>query len=117
MALKSAVRGWREWVLTLRQECWVEQLKEENLGFKAESDKLMRRTMSMMIGGQSSLAVMSAVTGLGESLGTLRQERLREQLKEENLRYQAKSDESMRRAMSRIVGGQASLVVREAFTG
>ena len=26
LALKSAVRGWREWVLTLRQEWLVEQL-------------------------------------------------------------------------------------------
>ena len=84
MALKSAVRGRRELVLTLRQEWLVEQLEEENLRYKAKSDKLMRRTMSMMIGGQSSLAVKSAVTGWGESLGTLRQEWLREQSKEEN---------------------------------
>ena len=63
------------------------------------------------------MAVKSALTGWGESLRTLRQERLMEQLKEENLRYKAKSDESRRRALSMVVGGQASLVVREAFTG
>ena len=103
--------------MTLRQESLGEQLKEEILRYKANSDKLPRRTMSMMIGGQSSLAVKSAVTGRGESIGTLRQEWLREQLKEENSRYKAKSDESMRRAMSMMVGGEASLVVREAFTG
>ena len=40
-----------------------------------------------------------------------------EKLKEENLAYKAKSDESMRRAMSMMMGGQASLVIREAFAG
>ena len=50
-------------------------------------------------------------------LATLRQERIMEKLKEENLAYKAKSDESMRRAMSMMMGGQASLVLREAFAG
>ena len=68
----------------------VRGLKRENLRYKAEAD---------------------------ESLGTQRQERVMEQLKEKDLRYKAKSDESRRRAMSMMVGGQASLVVREAFTG
>ena len=63
------------------------------------------------------MVLKSAVTGWRELLVTLRQERMMEQLKEENLRYKAKSDESMRRAMPMMMGGQASLVVREAFTG
>ena len=40
-----------------------------------------------------------------------------EKLKEENLRCKATSEESMRRATSMMMGGQASLVIREAFTG
>ena len=39
-----------------------------------------------------------------------------EKLKKENLAYEAQSGESMRRAISMMMGGQASLVVREAFT-
>ena len=47
----------------------------------------------------------------------LRQEGIMEKLKEENLRCKATSEESMRRATSMMMGGQASLVIREAFTG
>ena len=42
----------------------------------------------------------SSVTGLRELAATLRQDRLMEKLKEDNLRFKAKSDESMRRATS-----------------
>merc|ERR1719160_2187600 len=104
MVLKSVVTGWCELVATLRQERIMEKLKEENLAYKAKSDESMRRAMSMMMGGQANMVLKSVVTGWCELLATLRQERIMEKLKEENLAYKAKSDESMRRAMSMMMG-------------
>ena len=60
---------------------------------------------------------LGLATGWRELLVTLRQERMMEQLKEENLRYKAKSDEPMRRTMSMMVRDQAGLVVGDAFSG
>ena len=79
----------------------------------------------MMDGGQSPLMLKSVMTGWRELVATSRQarviEKLKEEnpaqkLKEENPAYKAKSDETMRRAMSMMMGVQASLVVRGAFT-
>ena len=63
-----------------------------------------------MMGGQANMVLKSVVPGWYELLATLRQERVMEKLKEENLGYKAKRDESMRRAMSMMIGGQANLV-------
>ena len=40
-----------------------------------------------------------------------------EQLKVENVQLKGKSDESMMRAMSMMMGGQASLVIKQTFVG
>ena len=51
------------------------------------------------------MVLKSFVTIWYELIATLRQEGIMEKLKEENLGYKAKRDESMRRAMSMMMCG------------
>ena len=57
------------------------------------------------------------MTGWCQLIATLRQGRIMEKLKEESLVYKAESDESMRRAMSKMMGSQAKLVLKSVVTG
>merc|ERR550514_1536080 len=92
-------------------------MREELLRLKLKSGDAIKRSMAAMLGGQASLLLKNIVTNWRDELATLRQERMVERLKEENLRLKGKSDESMRRAMSMMMGGQASLVIKEVFVG
>ena len=80
-------------------------MREELLQLKLKCGESVRQKLGIMVGGQSSLVLKSTVTGWRELVATLRQERIMEKLKEENLGYKAKRDESMRRAMSMMMCG------------
>ena len=81
----------------------MEQLKEENLRYKAKSDESVARAMSMMMCGQASLTIRGAFTGWFELLSQLKQECVREEL----LRLKMKCRESVRQSVLRsFVGGR-----------
>ena len=69
----------------------------------------------MMLGGQADLVLKEVLAGWRDELMHLRQERVVERLREENLLMKAKSDESVRRTLSMMLGGQADLVLKEVM--
>ena len=93
-----------------------ERLREELLQLKLKCGESVRQWLGTRVGGQSQVMLKSALVGWRDLVATSRQARMMEELKGENLAYRAKTNESMRWAMSVLVGGQASSVVREAFT-
>ena len=52
---KEVLAAWRDELSQLRQKRSLERLKEESVAFKAQSDELTRRVLSMMLGGQVDL--------------------------------------------------------------
>merc|ERR1719161_2324195 len=113
LVLREAFAGWVQVLSQLKQE----RMREELLQLKLKCGESVRQKLGIMVGGQASLVLKSTVTGWRELVATLRQERIMEKLKEENLAYKAKSDESMRRAMSMMMGGQANMVLKSVVTG
>ena len=103
------------------QQLWVDnciqKLKEENLWFKAKGDESMRRAMRIVFGGQALMLAKQFLTGWKDELQQLRVDNYIQKLKEENLRFKAKGDESMRRAMRMVFGGQALLLAKQFLTG
>ena len=76
----------------------LKELLRELLQLKLRGGESVREKLGIRVGGQASLVLKSTVTGWRELVTTLRQERVMENLKEENLAYKAKREESMRRA-------------------
>merc|ERR1719473_1288363 len=113
LMIKQLFVGWRDLLQMLRQE----KMHEELLRLKWKRGESLKKAMTAMFGGQSSLLLKNALSGWRDLLASLRQERIMEQLKEENLRLKGKSDESMKRAMSMMMGGQASLMIKQLFVG
>ena len=89
---KSCLSAWREELATLRQERIVEKLKEELFQLKAKGDESTMRALTAMMGGSTQMIAKSCLTAWREELATLRQERIVEKLKEENIRLKAKGD-------------------------
>ena len=116
LVIKEAFAGWRELLLLLRQESMrevQERMREEFLRLKMQSGDAVKRSMMAMMGGQSDLLLKNVVTNWRDELVALRQERMVERLKEENLRLKGKSDESLRITISMMVGAVASLASKE----
>jgi hypothetical protein len=116
LVIKEAFAGWRELLLLLRQESMrevQERMREEFLRLKMQSGDAVKRSMMAMMGGQSDLLLKNVVTNWRDELVVLRQERMVKRLKEENLRLKGKSDESLRRTISMMVGAVASLTSKE----
>ena len=86
----QVLAGWRDELVQLRQERALERLKEDNLAFKAKSDESVRRTISMMLGGQSDLLLKEAWAGWRDEVVQFRQDEvLRTVLKNHNQIQQA----------------------------
>ena len=75
-----------------------ERMRDELLQLKLKCGESVREKLGIRVGGQASFVLKSTVTGWRELVTTSRQERVMENLKEENLAYKAKREESMRRA-------------------
>ena len=73
-------------------------MRDELLQLKLKCGESVRQKLGIMIGGHASLVLKRTVTGWRELVTTSGQERVMKKLKEENLAYKAKRDESMRRA-------------------
>ena len=82
-----------------------ERMRDELLQLKLKCGESVRQKLGIMIGGHASLVLKRTVTGWRELVATLRQERVMEKLKEENLAHKAKRDERMRRAMWMMMCG------------
>ena len=63
------------------------------LAYRAKSDESRRQAISTMVRGQASWVLTSVLRGWRDLLVTLRQKRVMEKMKEENLAYMAKSDD------------------------
>merc|ERR1719310_2136546 len=71
----------------------------------------------MIFGGQDKAVIRKSFTGWWDELAELRVSNMIEKLKMENLKFKAKGDESMRRAMGMMFGGQASLLAKQSLSG
>ena len=98
-------------------EAGAVSIREELLRPKWKSGEYLKQAMTVMFGGHADLLLKTVVTGWRDELAGLKQERMMMQLREENLRLTGKGDESLRRAMRMTMGGQASVVIKEAFVG
>ena len=63
------------------------------MAYRAKSDESRRQAISTMVGGQASWVLNSVVRGWRDLLVTLRQKRVMEKMKEENLAYKGRSDD------------------------
>ena len=72
---------------------------------KAKNDESVRRALSKMLGGQADLVQKQVLAAWKDELSQLRQERVMERPREENLLMKGKSHESVRRTLPMMLGG------------
>merc|ERR1712137_1175015 len=107
--LKASFAGWSE----LHVAAKMERMREDKLKMRSKEDESRRRMLGMLVGSQSSLIMKMAFAGWSDSHYEAKKlqevERMRRDMK-------SKGDESTKRMLGMLMGSQANLMEKAAFS-